>query len=147
MGKTVWFGQTEQAIKHFNELGYFLPLNTNPSDFFMDIITFDQRTPELREKSTNRINMFAEAWNTKAVKFPDTPMSSQVIYEKDEIKWSLPWYMEFFVLLSRNMKDVYRDKASIGAKLGQGIFLMLFMGFIFSKLPFDAAGIQSRTGL
>lgn len=41
-GKTVFFGPLHDGLLHFSSLGYPLPEKTNPSDFFLDIITPDQ---------------------------------------------------------------------------------------------------------
>lgn len=55
--------------------------------------------------------------------------------------------MEVSVLLSRNLKDVARDKGTIGATIGQGIMLMILNGFIFFRMPLDYAGAMDRFGL
>ena len=130
MGKTVWYGKTDNALTHFAKLGYKIPENTNPSDFFSDISTLDQRTPELKEKSTERINLFQKAWQEKMI---HSPLSSRNDLNGSNFKssekeaWPSPMYYEIFTLLRRAMLDVIRDKAILGATLGQAIFLTVLI--------------------
>lgn len=144
MGKTIWYGRVEKSLDHFASLGFEIPLNTNPSDYFSDISTLDQRTSELKEKSLKRITLFQEAWN-KEVSYSLT-LSNFKQDMSNLSEWSSPMYYEVFVLLRRAMLDVIRDKATLGATLGQGIFITLVMGFLFFRLPLTASGIQDRLG-
>jgi ABC-type multidrug transport system ATPase subunit len=38
-GKTVYLGPTEYSLAHFERIGFKLPQNENPADFFMDLIS------------------------------------------------------------------------------------------------------------
>ena len=37
-GKPVYMGKTTKVLQYFESLGFYLPQNVNPADFFMDII-------------------------------------------------------------------------------------------------------------
>lgn len=146
-GKLVWYGKTLDALDHFEKLGYPLPPKTNPSDYFLDITTLDQRTPELRAESMGRIEKFETAW----AEHGQVTVTDKV-FENNGLAgisnaWPSTWFGEFYTLLKRNMKDVLRDKPTLGATLGQGIFIMLIMGFIFFKVDNDAQGVQNRIGI
>ncbi|KAJ3248294.1 ATP-binding cassette sub- G member 2 [Chytriomyces hyalinus] len=145
VGKTLWFGPTNDALVHFAEMGYPLPPKTNPSDFFLDVITLDGRTDEARKISLERINKLHESYNTKYGSHT-SPFLSQLLKMDTSQTWPLSWTQELAVLLNRNMKDLFRDKGAIGATIGQAIFLVLLMGFVFFRLDNDAAGVQSRVG-
>jgi ABC-2 type transporter len=144
MGKCAWFGSNSEALEHFSSLGYPIPSNTNPSDFFLDITTLDQRSDEQYKETESRITKFVESYETKF------PQAKQPFVEKDQgetkIEWPMLWLSEFLILMSRNMKDTLRDKATIGATLGQSVFLVIIIGFIFFRLDNDMAGIQSKMG-
>lgn len=150
MGKTIWYGRTENALTHFGKLGFLIPPNTNPSDFFSDITTLDRRTPELQDDSTKRINLFQKAWEQKMV---HSPLSAKVdLKESDsktfrKISYPSPMYYEILTLLKRAMLDVFRDSATLGATLGQGVFITIVLGFIFFRLPLSLSGIQDRLGV
>ncbi|KAJ3066294.1 ATP-binding cassette sub- G member 2 [Podochytrium sp. JEL0797] len=145
MGKTLFFGPTNAALEHFAELGHPLPAKTNPSDFFLDIITMDLRTSEKKEKSLAIIEKFHAAYQKKYATHV-SPFPSQLLAVNSKYVWPLSWPEELFVLLGRNMKDVMRNKGVIGATIGQAVFLVILIGFVFFRLDNDQAGVQSRTG-
>jgi ABC-type multidrug transport system ATPase subunit len=62
-GKTMWLGSTKDALVHFSSLGYVIPPKTNPSDFFMDTLTLDQRDPEKLAASKARVDNSKVAWD------------------------------------------------------------------------------------
>ena len=42
-GQTVFLGNSEQALNYFSDLGFQLPQNENPADFFLDVISGEVR--------------------------------------------------------------------------------------------------------
>ncbi|RKO90319.1 P-loop containing nucleoside triphosphate hydrolase protein [Blyttiomyces helicus] len=148
-GKTMWFGTTQDALDHFSALGYPLPPKTNPSDYFLDIITLDQRSEELRAASLKRITQFSAAWNERQGNDEKRKKSPVVSVAEPEVADKFPRTIaaEFATLLHRNMKNVARTKSTIGATIGQGIIIMLVMGFIFFKVGNNATGVQNRLGV
>ena len=154
MGRTVWFGPTKDALLHFEQLGFPLPPKTNPSDYFLDIITLDQRSDELKAETTARIEKFAAAYeavrkNHLSEAPPDAGIRSKTtnggLFNK--VEWASTWSIEFVTLIKRNLIDVRRDAGTLGATLGQGVFLTILLGFIFYQVQLDIAGIQNRIGV
>ena len=136
MGRTIWYGGIENSLSHFGNLGFKIPPNTNPSDYFSDISTLDQRNSELKEESLKRITLFQEAWKDKV----SSPAATKLNLKQELSKvsaWSSPIYYEVFVLLRRAMLDVIRDKATLGATLGQAIFITVNLIFIILSLLWD----------
>ena len=123
MGKCVWFGSCSAALTHFSDIGYKIPENTNPSDFFLDITTLDQRTAELKQQTTMRIEKFVAAYRAIRKECPRMDAIPESI--KMKTQWPSMWLGEFSVLLQRNMKNTLRDKAAIGATIGQSVFLFV----------------------
>ncbi|KAI8905043.1 P-loop containing nucleoside triphosphate hydrolase protein [Gorgonomyces haynaldii] len=143
-GQCFWAGSNNDALKHFDALGYPIPENTNPSDFYLDIGTVDQRTPELKEASQKRITSFVEAYNK--IK-PQGRKGFEADTSFAKSIWPASWFQEFSVLLDRNFVDLKRDKATVIGTLAQSVFITILMGFIFWRLGLDVAGVQSRTGV
>ena len=137
-GKTVYFGPLTGALDHFETLGYILPPKTNPSDFFLDIITPDLRSEDQRTTSYNRIDKFKKEW--QQVETTDSPLPQT--YSDIKVSGLNSWFLEFYVLLERNLIDVSRDVPTLGATIGQGLFIMLLMGFLFFKVNLEPAGVQ-----
>ncbi|KAI8608211.1 P-loop containing nucleoside triphosphate hydrolase protein [Chytriomyces sp. MP71] len=145
LGKTLWFGPTNDALEHFAKFGHPLPAKTNPSDHFLDVITLDGRTEQAKKDSTERIDKLHKAYIDEYSGHV-SPFPSQMLPVETKQIWPLNWGGEVSTLLGRNMKDLFRNKGAIGATVGQAIFLVLLMGFVFFKLDNDAAGVQSRIG-
>ncbi|KAJ3330847.1 hypothetical protein HDU76_004693 [Blyttiomyces sp. JEL0837] len=148
-GKTMWFGPTSDALTHFSRLGFNLPPKTNPTDFFLDIVTFDARTQELKETTTGRIELFDKEWRklSEADKSELVTSSTPQFDIEDDERWSLSWFSEAAILLERNMKDLGRNAESLWVTVGQSVFIVILMGFTFFKVDNDDAGIQTRLGL
>ena len=148
-GNTIWYGSTEDALRHFKSLGFQIPPNTNPSDYFSDISTLDRRSEELEKESSERIKLFKSSWDK--VSNIDEPSSGGdrrglSSNPSNKTAWPSSWFHEFGILFHRNMVDVSRDAATLGATLGQGIIITLILGFVYFQLPTSIAGIQDRIG-
>ncbi|KAJ3103626.1 hypothetical protein HDU97_009965 [Phlyctochytrium planicorne] len=147
-GESVFFGPLDHALEFFSKMGYPLPPKVNPSDHFLDIVTVDQRSKELMEESSQRIEKFARAWDKEKLLH-----ASEVSSKFEEIdpthvkgKYNSSWFTQFTTLLGRNFKESFRNPAIIGATLGQGVFMCVVVGFIFYRLDLSQAGIQNRLG-
>ncbi|KAJ3269080.1 hypothetical protein HDV01_001888 [Terramyces sp. JEL0728] len=148
VGKVMWFGSTPDAIVHFDKLGFKLPKNTNPSDYFIDIITIDQRDDARREESLKRIALFQEAFakvtsaETKDKAAPDTTGDVST-----KVAWPSLWINEFFIILHRYIINMTRDKAVVFATLGQACVNLLIVCILYYNVTDDIAGIQNRIGV
>ncbi|KAJ3220188.1 hypothetical protein HDU67_005514 [Dinochytrium kinnereticum] len=115
---------------------------------FLDVVTLDQRTKDLLEESSRRIEKFARAWDQEkditamspAIKYqrPSQPNKGRRIFGNS--RYNSSWTTQFSTLLGRNMKEVFRDPGSLGASIGQAIFIFLI------RLDLSQAGIQNRLG-
>ena len=143
-GQLLWEGPSADAIEHFTKLGYPLPASTNPSDFFLDTITIDRRTPELLEKSTARIEQFTVAFREKikGAKIVEKIDSHQ----KGHAQYPSTWISEVYTLTSRFLKNEMRDPVTIGATLGSNIFMMVVLCALYNNVGNGSSGIQNRIG-
>jgi ABC-type multidrug transport system ATPase subunit len=62
-GRLIYSGPGgNQMINYFDKLGYQVPMNTNPADFFIDVVSVDTRDED-REKQTNiTVDALIEEW-------------------------------------------------------------------------------------
>ncbi|KAJ3336599.1 hypothetical protein HDU91_001727, partial [Kappamyces sp. JEL0680] len=148
MGKLVWFGPTNDAIEHFQSLGYPLPPKTNPSDFFLDTITVDRRSPELLESSKARIEKFVAAYQELEKKtLMDISKKGGLSADwKHHVNWPSTWAGELFTLLNRFLVNDFRELGVFAAHVGQSVFLVLVMSLLYWQVGNDASGIQNRIG-
>ena len=66
-GRTMYFGHAAEAVSYFEHLGYFCPPEFNPSDFFLDFLSLDQRSPNLEKTSRERIKCLGDAFAARQV--------------------------------------------------------------------------------
>jgi hypothetical protein len=118
-----FWGYYLDALDHFESLGFPIPPKTNPSDFFIDIVTIDQRSDDLFQKSKQRINRFIDSWKriSEDMFLPITPVENA--QKNTRTVWPSSWFGELGILFSRNIKEVMRDYGLIGATLGQALIL------------------------
>lgn len=64
-----------------------------------------------------------------------------------KVQWPSTLFGEFFILLTRSLRDNFRNKAVIGANFGQSIFLSALIGLLYFNVSDDAAGVQNRLGV
>jgi ABC-type multidrug transport system ATPase subunit len=118
MGKCIWFGQNGPALKHFASLGFPLPEQTNASDFYLDISTYDGRTEESQQVSIARVDKFANAFQ-----YSETLPAKKDSLQSRVTQWPSTWLKELNVLTQRSMVDVLRDKPTMFANFGQTLIL------------------------
>ena len=132
------------AVEHFAKCGFPCPPKTNPSDFFLDTMTIDYRSDELKEKSLARVQTLQDAWIQKPV--PAPVATSAPLKEGMKKYWNNSAAYEIMVLLRRNFNDVLRDKATIGSTIGQSVINTLILGFVFFRMNLEYEGVQNRIG-
>lgn len=62
-GQVDFFGKPQDALEHFESLGYECPTMENPADFVLDITSVDYRTEKDRLKTKERSDGFIIKWN------------------------------------------------------------------------------------
>ena len=148
-GKLVYTGHVSEALQQFSKCGFTCPPRTNPSDFFLDTMTIDFRSEELRLRSLDRMKLLQDTWETEHA---ETAKSVSIVpataAHKETKYWNNSFIFESYLLLQRSFKDMLRDPAVIGSTFGQSIVNMLLLGFVFFKSDDTAttAGIQNRFG-
>ncbi|KAJ3371066.1 hypothetical protein HDU91_005589 [Kappamyces sp. JEL0680] len=144
-GKTLFFGPTASALDHFASLGHVLPPKVNPSDFFLDLISLDQRSSDLFEKSKSRIDEFHNAWQ---VRRKSLELHTTEHIQTDQLTKTTNggFWTDFSVLLKRNWLITIRDRPSWIAAFASSLFVSLLMGFLFWQSSTDSKGTQNKVG-
>ncbi|KAI3642679.1 hypothetical protein MP228_012234 [Amoeboaphelidium protococcarum] len=148
-GKTVYFGPVQGAIQQFQNCGFSIPPNTNPADFFLDLMTIDMRSEKLKQESIERNRVLQEAWQAEPPQVVKQSSRTDIDRTKDKVQgnsWANSFVHEYFILLERNVKDVMRDKITLFATIAQGVINAIIIGFIFFRMDTSFAGIQNRIG-
>ena len=71
-GQVVYFGPRTKALTYFSGLGYRCPDNTNPSEFLIDLVSYNSSTVGSIEESKQRIYTLITAYKSFASNFQQT---------------------------------------------------------------------------
>ncbi|WYZ43271.1 hypothetical protein EsH8_VI_000970 [Colletotrichum jinshuiense] len=150
-GSPVYSGSARDCLPWFEDMGFKLPPFVNPAEFLIDIAAIDNRTPDLEQDSTARVDQLKTAWNYESEK--RFAPSEKVIEStgqrrgtKSEIHKHATYVRQLKVLTSRTFKVTYRDPMGMMASIIEAILMAIVTGYIFYNLPRDLSGIRSRQG-
>ena len=153
-------------ISYFDKLGHTVPLNANPADFFIDVVSVDTRD-EVREKESNKtVDLLIEAWskiqvdgtspeshkvvNTAAsdssshgkVEPVEENLENHFLESKKVVNVNL--FQQTWILFRRAVTNLNRDNLAVWGNLFEVIFVGAVMGAIFYKLDETLQGVLSR---
>ncbi|KAI1459670.1 P-loop containing nucleoside triphosphate hydrolase protein [Annulohypoxylon moriforme] len=148
-GSPVYSGSMKECIPWFSELGFQLPAFVNPAEFLIDHAAIDNRSSELEEESTARVECLKAAWNEESKKLFPHPTSEQVSEMKSKPKRPrMEQHAGFFrqvrVLTDRTLKVTYRDPLGMAGSILEAVFMAIITGYVFYNLGRDQSGIRSR---
>lgn len=160
-GSTMYYGPASEAVSYFHAAGYPCPEAFNPSDFFLDLLSPDNRTPETEAATHYRIQALSQKWLTLGNRKGDKDVGSEVERENldGEIEFKSVQLIgsgandistirrNFFILCWRAWIEQTRNSAAFMAKLGFNIFFGLIIGGIFSNIGYTQESIQNRRGV
>lgn len=149
-GSPVYSGSIPECLPWFEELGFRIPPFVNPAEFVIDIAAVDNRSPELEEQSSARVNRLKEAWVSESAR--RYGQSEKQVADNSK-KTKTPnaekhagFVRQTMVLTHRTFKVTYRDPMGMAACIFEAIMMGLVCGYLFYDLGRDQAGIRSRYG-
>eukprot|EP00038_Savillea_parva_P023719 m.42158 g.42158 ORF g.42158 m.42158 type:complete len:775 (-) comp6234_c0_seq1:102-2426(-) len=156
-GKLMYFGEAgTTAMKYFAEQGYPCPPNYNPADFIIDLISFDARSPELENKSSDRILELEGKMKKKLNKTQEHKIGHDVdaLGKKgtnDNVRlYAASLMTQFKTLLPRSMNVVLREKMGNIQLVAMQIIPALMAGMIWFDEGSDLFGgekVQAISGV
>ncbi|KAF7552513.1 hypothetical protein G7Z17_g4249 [Cylindrodendrum hubeiense] len=148
-GSPVYSGSVKNCIPWFDGLGFKLPPFVNPAEFVIDIAAVDNRTAELEQESTGRVEGLKNAWGTECEKlFGSVPADVDAGDRKrgKQAKTHAGFVRQTLVLTDRTFKVTYRDPLGMAASIMEAVLMGLVNGYMFYDLGRDQSGIRSRQG-
>jgi ABC-type multidrug transport system ATPase subunit len=155
-GRTMYFGKAVSAVDYFEKAGYPCPEEFNPADHYLDILSVDNRSPELKVESENRISGLAQNWIDK-IKATGGNLTSEASLEGGQVLMSSmaigqedtcgSFFMQLKHLCWRTKTEVIRDWFTL--VVGSVIFMLmgLLIGGVYSNIGYSQISIQDRNGL
>lgn len=163
-GDVIYAGPAHKALDYFSRLDYHCPKFTNPADFiFMNVLNNNTKGDLLQsieamtatesgsgvEAVDPRIDQLVEAWKTSEEnKKIDAHLANP---QKGGVDPSLltvkaGFWVQFWLLASRAMKNVFRNPIVIYARFGQVMFLNCLISVIFFQVAKNQQSVQDREG-
>jgi len=152
-GHTIFQGKADLAVAYFNKFSFSCPLDYNPADYFLDILSPDSRTTEKDSESEERILFLAQQWqkeqindlsgSSKTFQASTTDISQVIVYRGGVARW---WRI-FLILLWRSWTDAKRNKFANVIKVMNAIIFAFVLGGISSNTGNGQVAYRNKTGL
>jgi len=155
-GSPIFAGTTEDATSYFEKLGHKMPPNFNPADFFIDLVSIDQRDEKDMKRTKDQLTDLIEAWKTNVTagkSSPDTGTDSDAQKRSILEARSAPpagqtaFFMPLAYLTQRGWREQMRDKVAVIFKCCFQAFFGVVFGLVYLRLGYDQRSIQDRTGI
>ncbi|XP_059215175.1 ATP-binding cassette sub-family G member 8 isoform X1 [Centropristis striata] len=168
-GSPVYFGAARDMVPYFTGLGYPCPRYCNPSDFYVDLISIDRRSPEQEAECLERSRVLAEhfmekvqdtndhMWKTAGTNtaLTQTESSQQLSKGKGEEvitisrqRNRLPGGLhQFTILLRRHMYNDYRDLVTLLVHGFEALLMSLLIGCLYYGAGEERLTIQDTVAL
>lgn len=170
-GRVIYSGTKKNFVPHFESLGYSLPPNVSPAEYYVDLVSVDYSSPEEEVATKKRIHWLAdqfaqssqsnyEANRVTVASTVDSEKKNAIIPRKRKGPLSLVRSsatglfrgvkrsaQKFAILYSRAWKQVTRDKSLNIARFASSIFSSLLFGAIYFRMGKGVSTIADRLGL
>ncbi|KAI1963331.1 hypothetical protein LOZ58_002164 [Ophidiomyces ophidiicola] len=146
-GKTCYFGAGTQMKHYFDGIGYPMPIQTNPAEFVLDLVSTDFATD--REAADTQLNRIHETWaSSSAASNVDNMVDSLVGVSEKYQDIPIPkggkvnFLMTILTLLHRSLIKSYRDVVAYGIRIAMYLGLAIMMGTVWLRLGNNQEHIQ-----
>ena len=145
LGKTCYFGPVKNAPGYFNQIGYSLPPETNPAEFFLDLINIDlDKDGDVKARTQHILDTWATSQQRKTLdedieKLTSTP--SKIDLTKLKLPKPSHWVVPL-TLLHRSWIKSYRDMVAYEIRVIMYLGLAILMGTVFLRLKTSQEYIQ-----
>jgi ATP-binding cassette subfamily G (WHITE) protein 2 len=152
-GHTTYYGPASDASAYFSNIGYPNPHLFNPADFFLDVLSPDNRSEELDNDSKARIDQIVSHWNNNSLSLTKSAkeniLEGKILPEIKPIGTEnslLKTLLNFKLLCWRSFTEARRDVATIRLRFFQSIFFALIFGGLYSNSGNGQKAVQNRSG-
>ncbi len=158
-GRTMYSGVAADAVHYFAQMGHPCAAFFNPSDFFLDVLSPDNRSPELEEASASRIKRLGDVWLERGSALMESRKSSrddltklvETVHGEVRAVGTSGDFKKAFknlqMLCWRAFAEQSRDVGTFVFKLVLTVFFALILGGIYSNIGYTQTSIQNRNGI
>lgn len=148
-GSPVYSGPIADCLPWFERQGFQLPPFVNPAEFIIDIAAIDNRSPELEENTTARVERLKGVWEEEGrARLSPLEKATGPTNPKHKVNAQAHagYLRQTIVLTSRTFKVTYRDPMGMAAAIFEAVLMGIICGYLFYDIPRDLSGIRSRQG-
>lgn len=146
-GKECYFGPLDQAAVHFNDIQCPMPAETNPAEFYLDLINTD--LAKEGDQIWDQIKMITSSWSSSnraaALQAEVDSVMNEAQHTNDLKKMKLDrpsWFQVLAVLLWRSWIKATRDVVAYGIRVVMYLGLAILMGTVFLRFGENQKYIQ-----
>ncbi|XP_058507538.1 ATP-binding cassette sub-family G member 8 [Solea solea] len=165
-GSAVYCGAARDMVPYFTALGYPCPRYCNPSDFYVDLISIDRRSPEKEAECLERARvlsarfmekvrdtndyMWKPAVTNTAPTLPESASMSEgegvitISNQRDRLPGKLH---QFTTLIRRHMYNDFRDLVTLLVHGFEALLMSLLVGFLYYGAGAERLSIQDTVAL
>ncbi|GAQ34620.1 ABC transporter [Aspergillus niger] len=148
-GKTCYFGPVTEVPTYFDSIGYSLPINTNPAEFILDLVSSDF-AGSTHAMSKDQVQRIHTSWteSSNAAALAEQVSQRTVLSEKQSAKLDMdelsrPGILSItLTLLHRSFIKSYRDVVAYGIRIVMYLGLAIMMGTVWLRLHTEQSYIQ-----
>ena len=138
-GRVCYMGSRKNATKYFAELGYNCPQETNPAEFFIDLVSVDTEDPIEAAKDEARIEKLAKAFSLRLKKSKESdstwqPPSKSIAVSSKAAVHPFRLIRRSLALLRRSWRQNVRNHKVNALRLGAAIGNSLLFSAIFGTV-------------
>ncbi|XP_024152402.1 ATP-binding cassette sub-family G member 8 isoform X2 [Oryzias melastigma] len=165
-GSAAYFGAAQDMVSYFTSLGHPCPRYCNPSDFYVDLISIDRRSPETEAECLQRARLLSEQfaekvrdtedhmWKSAEASSSQTDSPHQQRKRQEELiniskdRNKLPGGLhQFKVLIRRQLYNDYRDLVTLLVHGLEALLMSLLVGFLYYGAGDERLSIQDTVAL
>lgn len=151
-GRTAFFGTPEQAKGFFFSVGYELPINYNPADFYVETLAQDHNDEvESRRKIQRICDAFATdkladdvLVNIQRMKKENRDIDTTL--SKGYERYQADWCAQFRAIVWRSWISTLKEPLLIKVRLIQTVMIALLIGLIFFQQKMTQEGVMNING-
>jgi ABC-type multidrug transport system ATPase subunit/ABC-type multidrug transport system permease subunit len=149
-GDTAYAGPREEMLPYFTSLGYNCPIDTNPVDFILDLISADDQSSSRELSSKENVRVLIDTWKSRFSNSHEAVNPVEVATLPAQLnaftRTPMPLFTATMLLLRRSSICLSRSPSAILARTGQVTGFAIILVVFFTPLRKNDTSVQSRVG-
>ncbi|AOA63141.1 Putative ABC transporter [Komagataella phaffii CBS 7435] len=141
-GKTCYSGPLDKVIPYFEQIGYHVPKQVNPADYFIEIVSINMKDQETENKCWESLSKISDHWKDSHDFEPISVDPTFVSKVKSPVSFS----KKIKILTRRDMLLSFRSPLILLSLLIETIAVSLICGWVFFIPGSSLRGIRTMTG-